>query len=141
MISVVVISVLSVFAKEPNGHYMGYAMNPVYLRMDAVFTKKASNTTELYLRFGIVCGAARKKFEKFFNVGPSLPPGAYAILAPIPPAYEQLLSFYNKECGRTPAVDPDFFKFFYEQRANRVYVKVQGSGKDKDKFYLNKYEA
>lgn len=136
----VVISKLSVmFAEPPNGHYMGHALNPAYLRMDAIFSTKG--TYSLRLHFSIVCGAARKKFEAWFTVGPSLPRGAYAILDPLPSTYTQLLSFYNKECGCPKAVMPDLSKFFHDERTDRVSVKVQGPGKHKVTLYLDKYES
>ncbi|EER17876.1 hypothetical protein Pmar_PMAR027591 [Perkinsus marinus ATCC 50983] len=138
VILVLVISVLSVFAGPPHGRYLGSDLEPSYLRIDAEFTGESD---PLSLDFSIVCGATRKRFEAWFKVGIWLrAQNIYAIESPLD-KYKQLLSFYNKECGRTRASTPDFYNFYYDQKADIVSVKIEGPGREKKTINLYKKDS
>ncbi|EER17875.1 hypothetical protein Pmar_PMAR027590 [Perkinsus marinus ATCC 50983] len=136
VILVLIISMLSVFADPPKGHYVGSDLKPSYLRIDAAFSDIQGSMT---LHFSIECGATRKRFDAWFGL--FLLPNTryrYAILPPLD-EYNQLLSFYNKECGRAPASFPDFYNFGYDEVAGRVSVLVTGPERSK-MVYLYKHK-
>lgn len=133
MILVLMISMPSVFAGSPEGHFLGYELDPKYLRVDALFTGEGKS---INLQYSIVCGATRKRFEAKFKIKLlSSEANAYTISSPLH-TYGDLISFYNKECGRTPAVNPDFSIFYYDELVDRVSVKFQGPGGTKKTLNL-----